>query len=278
MKNKKRRIEDKPDQLSEEDNVFNLSQVLSFADDTYNLIDDAVFSRPEFRRLIKGLPRKVTRIVCKSQFEEWQQGLKSGRLRNSARYETVIKSIEQYINEYLPNALYVQTGLIILKALAKATGEPVPQEAVARWENGATLQARRPTLRLRPRGGKKPRMDIAGQAKILACYQELLAAYKDAKNVHNANYKTWRGPHEEWESMWNELAKTRFPHLPIEMLACLANPDPYISLPSTTAYKHLSLNTGYTATYLEKLNGKTRKILADSTRHSKKVIQRRVKK
>jgi hypothetical protein len=278
MKNKKRRIEGKPNQWSEEDNIFNLPQVLSFADDDHNLIDDAVFSRPEFRNLIRGLPLKVASIVCKSQFKEWQQGLKSGRLRNSARYATVIKSIEQYINEYLPNALYVQTGLIILKALAQATGEPVPQEAVAQWERVATLQASRPTLRLRPRGGKTPRIDLDGQVKILARYQELLTAYKDAKNFHNATYKTWKGGREAWQKMWNEIAKTRFPHLPIERLACLANPDHYISLPSTTAYKHLSLNTGYTATYLEKLNGKTRKILADSTRHSKKMIQRRVKK
>jgi hypothetical protein len=228
--------------------------------------------------LIKGLPRKVAEIVCKSQFKEWQQGLKSGRLQNAARYETAIKSIEQYINEHLPNALYVQTGLIVLKALAQATGEPVPQQAITRWEKAATLQASRPTLRLRPRGGKTPRRDMADQTAILARYQELLTAYTDAKNFHKATYKTWKRGREAWQKMWNEIAKTRFPHLPIEMLACLANPDQYISLPSTVAYEHLSIETGYSATYLEKLNGKMRKILADSNRHSKKVIQRRVKK
>lgn len=177
------------------------------------------------------------------------------------RVEHILNHLQERL-EHRANRLGGESEFIAAKQMsltgAKARGQKFFRERVRSDED-------RTRRLLSIRRGQPRRLTKAQQAELPARYDALHTKFKEIKKQHNEERNRVERERKrrlgdvEWQKVWLEIARSRYPKEMREYLEMLADMDKPTASPSNVALKALAREAGYEPAYLGRLLTAARK-------------------
>ncbi len=178
--------------------------------------------------------------------------------------------VTEYFSKHIRLALISAVDLIVResKLFWPLTEEPLADALKQRWLKEIQKQVKAEAKRrLGMDSGQGKKIPRTRRFNLDLEYRELLKTFQAIKRHHNRELRRFeesRGRNGytrgEWSETWVSYARKVYPTFSDDLLNLFSDEDPFNSLPSKIAYKHLAKDTGYSSSdYIEKLVKKLRR-------------------